>query len=210
MGGTELCTRLKCHTEELCKNVYDSVLKKESNSCPLSTRRAFEDNYIHYNSAGTVSGSWAAPQHYRHFFPPDRATDSQRLFMSLWPLCWQGGGLGEAAPELQCRLCSVGLSGGGLTPSASTCLSCNLLYCEEEVQAPALCYGRRTATNMPLIHNTSQIINGSHTVHSKGSLWESDEFSVPHFMQSNPLQMRGWIRHNPEPSAILPTPCEAS
>lgn len=46
-------------------------------------------------------------------FSPDRTTDSQRLFMSLWPLCWQGGGLGEAAPELRRRLCSARLSDGG-------------------------------------------------------------------------------------------------
>lgn len=91
-GGPEFCTWLKFITEKLCKNLWYSVLGKKvtKQRDGLSARRAFEDNHTRYNSTETVSGSWAAPQHYRHFLPPNHITDSQRPFMSLWPLCRAG------------------------------------------------------------------------------------------------------------------------
>lgn len=109
-------------------NIIQSSCGKVCINVLSVSKRSFEDKYIHYNSADIVSGWWAGPQHYRHFFP-QISTDSQRLFMSLWPLCRQGGRLGKAARELQRRLCSVRLSVRSLTPSMwQLLLVCHLLF----------------------------------------------------------------------------------
>lgn len=69
-------------------------------------------------TSGTVSGLWAELQHYRHFYSCSHHRDSQRLFMSFWPLWRQGGGL----RELQHRLRSIILSTCSSWPPPNFCV----------------------------------------------------------------------------------------
>lgn len=153
-----------------------------TNVLPVSG--AFEDNAFTTTQLG-LSGSWAGPQHYGHFFPGSHHRPTESVYEPLATLqtgrrTGQGCSRASAPPLLSQAFCRR-LNSLRLYTCLSSPFSCNLLYREEEVHMPAFVYEKRRATSMSLIRKTSQIINMNHSVCLKGVNESQMSFLLPFF-----------------------------